>query len=249
MRRDWLIVTGLWAVLTVIGEYIVLNWSMLPEGYAREAEVVNEAYVLLLAYAVPVFTFMLSMMGYSAYKFRSKGQPTEDGPPLKASRMVVTSWLAVTSALAFTVLVNPGFVGLSDIRGEPTADMVIEVDSMRWEWDITYENGATTREELVLPVDTRIRFDVTSVDIVHSFWIPGFGVKIDAVPGRTTQLYVTTERTGDFESDSDLRVQCAELCGSGHHKMAVPVRVVEEAEYEAWLAELGADEAASGEGS
>lgn len=249
MKRDWQIVAVTWAVLTALFEYVVFNWSMLPEGYARESEVVNEAYVLLLALAVPVFTFMLSMLGYSAIRFRGNGDEVEDGPPMTGSRRVISTWLAITSGLTLFVLINPGFVGLADIRGESSADMVVAVEGQRWTWNATYGNGAVSTEELVVPVETRIRFDVTSIDVLHSFWVPGFGVKIDAVPGRTTELFITTERVGDYADDEKLRVQCAELCGLGHADMAMPVRVVEEAEFEAWLNELSTIEAASGDGS
>ena len=102
--------------------------------------------------------------------------------------------------------------------------------------------------ELVVPVDTRIRFDVTSIDVLHSFWVPAFGMKIDAVPGRTTEMFVTTERTGDYADDSTLRAQCAELCGLSHAEMAMPVRVVERAEFDAWVDGLSIDESASGGG-
>ncbi len=249
MRRDWLIVVVIWAALTAIMEYVIFTWSMLPEGYAREAEIVNEAYVLLLAMGAPVFGFMLAMLGYSAVRFRGTGDPTEDGPPMAGSRRVIGAWLAITSALTLAVLINPGFVGLADIRGTSSADMVVEMEGQRWTWKATYENGAVSNDELVLPVHSRIRFDVTSTDVLHSFWIPGFAMKIDAVPGRTTEMFVTTERLGDYADDFNVRVQCAELCGLSHGDMAMPVRVVEQAEFDAWLAELSTTEAASGDGS
>jgi len=247
VRRDWIVVTVLWSVLTVIGELAIFTWSMVPEGYAREAEVVNDAFLLLLAFSVPVAAFVMTMVGYSVVMFRSKGEPTEDGPPMKGEPAVITAWLIITTLLVFTVLVNPGFVGLSDIRGDADADVVIGIQSQRWTWEATYENGVVSGDELVLPVDTRIRFDITATDVLHSFWIPAFAVKIDAVPGRTTELLVTPERLGDADSDPNVRVQCAELCGSGHAAMSMPVRIVEQDEYEQWLD--GLLEAAAGEGS
>jgi len=249
VRRDGLIVVAIWAVLTAIGEFAVVTWSMLPEGYAREADVVNEAYLLLLILAVPVFTFMLSMLGYSAVRFRSAGQPHDDGPPIHGSPKVVAAWLAITGGLTLGVVINPGFVGLADIRGSSSADMVVEVEGQRWIWKATYENGGLAEDELVVPIDTRIRFDVTSADVVHSFWIPAFGMKIDAVPGRTTEMFVTTERVGSFAEDGNLRAQCAELCGLSHSQMAMPVRVVERAEFEVWLENLPRDETGTEEGA
>ena len=76
MRREWLVVGAIWAALTAAGEYAVSTWSMLPDGYSRESEVVNEAYVLLLALAVPVFSFVVAMLSYSIIAFRSSGQPS-----------------------------------------------------------------------------------------------------------------------------------------------------------------------------
>lgn len=253
MRRDWLFVAGIWIVLTAAGEYAAFTWSMLPEGYTREATVVSDAYLLLLAFAVPVFTFTVTMLGYTAVRFRSRGRPAEDGPNLVATPRVVTIWLVVTTGLALTVLIDPGFTGIRELRGDPSADMVVDVVGQRWSWQITYDNGAATGlepgDEMVVPVDTRIRFDVTATDVIHSFWIPAFGLKIDAVPGRTTEMFVTTERTGDNATDAKLRVQCAELCGLGHAEMALPVRIVDRAEFETWVRDLQSDQPITEEGA
>jgi len=97
----------------------------------------------------------------------------------------------------------------------------------------------TSYGEIVLPVDRRVRFEVTSTDVVHSFWVPAFRMKVDAVPGLTTTVYITPNRTGSLADDNGFRLQCAELCGFGHYVMGVPVRVVEQGEFEAWIAQQG----------
>ncbi|MCP3910807.1 MAG: cytochrome c oxidase subunit II [Actinomycetia bacterium] len=241
-RRDWAWFFGLWALLIAIGLFLVLGIDLLPGQYAREAEVVDEAYILLLLISVPVFALVSAALLTSFLRFRTKvgpDGPTEDGPPIHTNPKLLRGWLAVTSALALGVTINPGFVGLSELRGESEADHVIEVTAQRWSFRFTYENGGTTTQELVLPVDQRVRFEVTAADIVHSFWVPAFRVKIDAVPGRVTELYVTPDREGEYEDDeANIRVQCAELCGIGHSSMAVPVRIVSEEEFEAWVADL-----------
>ena len=240
MKRDAVIVAIIWVALVVAGEVLVFAFTYLPAQFSHEAKVVDDAYILLSALAVPVFAFVIAMVVYSVIRFRAKGDEVEDGAPIKTNRAVVTTWLIITSALAIGILINPGFVGLAEIRGEPSADMVIEVEARRWSWEVAYPNGASITDELVVPVDTRIRFDVTATDILHSFWVPAFRVKIDAVPGRTTQLFMTATRTGTLEDDAGLRLQCAELCGVGHGIMAIPVRVLPEAEFEAWLSGLEA---------
>ncbi len=248
MNRDWLKVGAIWAVLTVIGEFAVVTWRMFPDGYSHEYEIVDEAFVLLMIIATPVFTFMITMLAYSVINFRSSGEPTEDGPHMEGSRSVVTAWLVITGTLAVGILINPGFVGLSDLRGDNSSDMVIEIEGQRWSWKITYDNGVVSSDELVVPVDTRIRFDITATDVLHSFWIPAFGTKIDAVPGRVTELRVTPTRLGTSIDDYNLRIQCAELCGLGHARMAMPVSVVDEAEFDTWVDEMVAAETAAAEG-
>ncbi len=238
MRRDWFIVGGMWVALTVIGEVVVKAYPLLPEGYSAEAKVVDDAFQLLMYLAVPVFAFTVTMIVVSIIRFRHKGRPTEDGPALNASPRLIMTWLAITGALDLAVLINPGFVGLSEIRGSRSADLVVNVAASRWVWAVTYENGAKSDKELVVPVGSRVRFDVTSTDIIHSFWIPAFGEKIDAVPGRTTQIYFTTKRQGSHDGEPQLRVQCAELCGLGHAAMSIPVRVVPKAEYDSYVEQL-----------
>lgn len=242
MRRDLARVGVLWVVLTVLGELLVLNWRIFPVPYAREAEVVDEAFDLLSIMAVPVFAFVFAVLVYAIFAFRSSG-PHEDGPPLRGTGKTIGAWLVITVALALAILINPGFVGLAEVRGESTPDLVIDVTGQRWFWTVTYPNGAEVTSvdgELVVPVDTRIRFDITApaADVVHSFWVPAFRVKKDAVPGRVTRMLVTPLETGSYEDDPNLRVQCAELCGLGHAGMMMKVRVVEPDEFDAYLANL-----------
>lgn len=101
----------------------------------------------------------------------------------------------------------------------------------------------------MLPVNRSVRFEITSLDVLHSFWVPGFLMKIDAVPGRTTLMSLTPTRTGSFQTDPNLRVQCAELCGIAHARMRIPVRVVSDEEFDDWVAEQAGNAAAPSDGA
>ncbi|VAW01093.1 Cytochrome c oxidase polypeptide II [hydrothermal vent metagenome] len=245
MKKDILNATLLWIVLSILGWILVLNWNIFPPALAREARIVDDAFNLLTVLAVPVFTFVVAILIYAAFRFRSPGG-VEDGPPIQDSGRILTAWLIVTIALAGGILINPGFVGMSEVRGEGGADVVIGVTGQRWSWTISYPNGVDVTSytgELVLPVDQRIQFDITSLDpdVIHSFWIPAFRIKKDAVPGRITQMFITPTETGTFAEDPNVRVQCAELCGQGHAQMSMKVRVVEQAEFDAYLDEILAE--------
>jgi cytochrome c oxidase subunit 2 len=240
--REVKLAVGLWIVLTLAGQAIVWVFirGIMPERYAETATIVDDAFLYLTALAVPVFAFVISAVTVSLVRFRSKGEPEDDGPAVHGDRRVFGWWLGITGTLAASLIVFPGLVGLVQLGNQenvPTEDLlVVRVQAARWAWTIDYPAaGVTSGEELVLPVDQPVRFEISSVDIVHSFWIPAFRVKIDAVPGKTTTATLTPERAGSFETDPMMRIQCAELCGLNHSTMAMPVRVLEPAEFDAWL--------------
>jgi cytochrome c oxidase subunit 2 len=232
----------LWLGYTVLMMWAVAQFNWLPAQWAREAEVVDEAMVLLQYLGAPVMALVLAVMTWAIIGWRSNGANRPDGPPQRDNRTVMTTWLIVTSALAIFVVINPGFVGLAEIRGEPSSDYVIEIEGAQFFWKVTYPNGAESFDELVVPSERRVRYDVRSIDVNHSFWIPAFRIKIDAVAGLTTQAFATAEHEGGIDDDVNLRIQCAELCGAGHATMAMPVRVVSDQEFNEYMESLAEGE-------
>lgn len=242
MRKSWLPVGLLWLGYTVLLIALTRYVDILPAEWSEEAHVVDEAFVLLMYLGSPVMAIVLAVMTWGIIGWRSGGADREDGPNQQNNRVLVTTWLVITSALAIGILINPGFVGLAEIRGEPSSDYVIEIQAAQFFWEVTYPNGETALDELVVPAEKRVRYDVTSIDVLHSFWIPAFRVKIDAVPGVPTQVYTTATAEGTPDDDVNLRIQCAELCGAGHASMAMPVRVVSDTEFNEYVESLGGSE-------
>ncbi len=238
-KRDVFIVVALWAAITLAGELLVVLWDIFPLKAAEEAEIVDDAFFILTVLAVPVFAFVAATLLYAVLRFGRRGGSGEDGPPIRGNTRIVGAWIAVTSALTVALIIFPGATGLHELRSrEQHADMVVQVEGVQWFWKFTYpEQNLQTFNELVLPIDRRVRFQVTSADVIHAFWVPAFRVKIDAVPGRTTQVSATPNRVGNFEADHGFRVQCAELCGIGHGVMTARVQVVTAEEFQEWLAQ------------
>jgi cytochrome c oxidase subunit II len=235
VRRSWIPVGILWLAYTVLFIWMSAVFNWFPAEWSTEAEVVDSAMILLQYLGAPVMGLVLAVMTWAAIGWRSSGANRDDGPPQRDSRVVVVTWLIVTTALAIYVVINPGFVGLAEIRGAPNSDYVIGLTGQQFFWKVTYPNGAEALDELVVPSEKRVRYDIQSVDVLHSFWIPAFRIKIDAVPGLVTQAWATAEGEGSREDDVNLRVQCAELCGAGHANMSIPVRVVSEAEFTEYI--------------
>ncbi len=242
MRRDFILAGLLWIVLTVLGEWIVANVSIYPIQAAEEALIIDDAFQLLLILSTPVFTFVVTALIYSVVRFRSKGEPSQDGPPIQSSAYFTIPWLVITSGLAIIVIFNPGLSGIKELTADQNADLVVEVTAEKWQWDYAYPQfgiSIVDADTLVLPVDQRVRFEITSRDIIHSFWIPAFRMKADAVPGLITEFLVTPTLVGSFADDFNMRVQCAELCGTGHPRMRTRLDILEAPEFEAWVAENG----------
>lgn len=246
MSRDLTAAAAIWAIVTVMA--VAATFFLLdpfPTVGAEEAKVVDRAFMALTYMAAPVFGLVVAGLAYSMWRFRSRGEPAEDGPPLHGRGMVPVVWLVATSALAVVVMIYPGLTGLFELRSDQQADLVVDVTGFRWAWSISYpESGVrvvSPADELVLPARRRIEFNVTAPagDVLHSFWIPAFRLKADAVPGATSTLYLTPDRVGTSD-DVAYRLQCAELCGLGHTNMAMRVRVLEPDEFDRWLASRSA---------
>lgn len=238
MKRDIAYAAILWIILTVLAEYAVLTVDYFPIRAAQEAHIIDEAFDLLMILGTPVFTFVTVGLVYAVLRFRSDEDRVEDGPPIYTNRLLTWGWLVVTSALAVYVIFNPGIKGLQDLMADQSEDLVVEVTASQWQWDYAYPQYDVSidgAEELVLPIDRRVKFEITSTDVIHSFWVPAFRMKLDAVPGQVNVMRVTPDRLGTFDEDAAIRVQCAELCGTGHPRMRTGLRVVSVEEFVAWI--------------
>ncbi len=240
MNRDGVIVTILWVAMTAIGEWLAVTARIMPLGAAEQAAVIDEAFTLLLVLAVPVATLVLAFFFYSILRFRAKDGDSEDGPPVRGNNALALVWVLGSLILAVYIIFNPGLKGIRELEASQGADLVIQIEGVQWHWNVRYPDYDLSYDralQIALPVDTRVRFDITSQDVLHSVWIPAFRMKMDAVPGRVTTLYVTPNKVGDFSMDPNLRVQCAELCGTGHPLMRMDVRVLEQDEFQEWIQE------------
>ena len=227
-RRHFLTAAIVWAVLSAIGVVVVLGWQIIPVIASREADIENSAFVLLTAASVPVLMLVVVGLVYSALRFRATDE-TADGPPIHGHTGFQASWLGASLILVLGLFAY-GAIGLVDIRGAQTADFEVQVEAEQWAWHYEYAYGVNSKE-LHIPVDRRVHLIIKSDDVIHSFWVPAFGVKQDAVPGRPTQIYLTATDTGTYPG------MCSELCGLGHTSMTTTVVVSDQAGVDAWLSE------------
>ena len=229
-RRHLLTAGVVWVALSVLGVILVLGMQIIPLIASREAEIEDRAFVLLTAASVPVLMLVVVALAYSALLFRATDE-VADGPPVHGHTGFQAAWIGISLVLVLFLFVY-GAIGLVEIRGAQTADFEVTVNAEQWKWHYEYPTTGVKSDELHIPVDRRVHLTITSIDVIHSFWVPAFGIKQDAVPGRPTNVYMTATHLGTYSG------MCAELCGLGHTGMTTTVVVSDQAALDAWLSQL-----------
>lgn len=154
---------------------------------------------------------------------------------LRRSGMLVAAGGLLLPVLTLVALLVYGtMIGRDVIALGSRSDLVVEVTGKQWQWEFAYLDGegrtqARSTNLLALPVDALVEFRITSEDVIHSFWVPRLGGKMDAIPGRINTLRLSSQQLGI------MRGQCAEFCGLEHAHMAFEVVVQPQEEFEAWL--------------
>ena len=222
---------------------------------ARDTLAIHNEFMLIIT---ALFVVVFAIMIYSMAKHRkSLGHAPAKfaGPAGRLQWFWVLVPFAILLYIDFVLMGIPAYHAVIDMEDTKTrADMVIKVTGLQWKWQYEYpddgikfmSNMTTTPEQiagaapkgehyllevdnpLVLPVGKKVRVLLTATDVIHTWWVPQFGVKRDAIPGFIRETWVKIEQPGIY------RGQCAELCGKGHGFMPVVVHALPEAEYVAW---------------
>jgi cytochrome c oxidase subunit 2 len=174
------------------------------------------------------FSLVVVLMLYSVFVFRRKGDDDSDGPHITGNVPLEITW-TIVPLLIVLGFGTWGASQLNEITAGVPDELVVEITGFQFGWRFDYPEYSVTSTDLYMPVNRQVLLKLTSTDVIHSFWVPEFRIKQDAVPGMWTDLRVTASETGDY------RVRCAEMCGYAHSAMYAPVVVVEPEEFDAWL--------------
>jgi cytochrome c oxidase subunit 2 len=229
---------GIGALASVIGVVIALAIDWFPTPASEKSGEIDTLYDILLIVSVPVFVLVMTVAIYSCIKFRARPGETGDGPPIHGNTKLEIIWVAVPFAIV-SVLAAYAWVVLDRVEAKQKDAVQVRVIAQQFAWHFEYpEEGKFVSNELYLPKDRPVEFDIVTRDVLHSFWVPSFRLKYDAVPGLTTHLNITPNKIGAFP------IVCTELCGAGHSTMRQEAHVVEPAEFDTWLE----DQKSGGEG-
>jgi cytochrome c oxidase subunit 2 len=206
------------------------SWVVAPAS--GNAEIISELFWFTLVLAGVVFVLVEGLLIYSSLRFRRRAPlPFREPIQIHGNTRLEVMWaivpgLILISLFAITVT-RLGTLG--SIPQDPNA-LRITVTGRQFQWEFGYPDaGARSIDDLRVPVGRPVVMEVTSQDIIHSFWVPDLYGKIDANPGRTNRIWFQARNPGTY------RGVCAELCGNAHSQMLFRVEAMPEADFDQWL--------------
>ena len=207
-----------------------------PRAANVEGAAVNNLYGIFLVVAAVVFVVVAGLITWSIIRYRAA--PGDDALPKQFDRnlKLEVTWFAIPQLIVIGLFIASTTV-LGEVNAEaPEPDVTVSVQGYTWGWRFSYEEddvhvagGPEEPVRITLPVDQDITFELTSADVIHSFYVPRFLIKRDMVPGQTNRLDVRITEEGLY------RGACTEFCGLLHDRMRFEIQAVEAAEYEQWI--------------
>jgi len=210
----------------------------LPEGVTTTAPLIDRLFYVVLSVTGVVFVLVEATLLVFLVRYRRR--PGRRAAYTHGNSLVEVVWTVIPALLLLFLTMDSQRVW-SQVRGTPPpADVELEVTAEQFVWNIRYagadgrlhtEDDLTTINQLHLPVQRTVLIHLKSKDVIHSFFVPQFRLKQDAVPGITGRLWVSATTTGNFE------IACAELCGLGHYRMRGFLTIESPEAFQTWLAQ------------
>ena len=199
----------------------------LPEQASTTASAVDSLYNFIMGISVIGFIGLMGAMFYFMWKYRRRSDSDK------------TAYITHNNKLEFLWSFIPMliFVGIAiwgwrvylTLDNPPADAETVYVTGRQWQWSYKYKNGVEIVDDLIVPVGTPIVLDMTSTDVLHSFYVPSFRLKKDVVPGMRTRAWFNANQVGEF------RIFCAEFCGTAHSRMYGYVKVLSKEDYAKWM--------------
>lgn len=203
------------------------NFPLFPEVASTIAARVDALYFFLVAVSLFFFALVCALVLVFAVRYRRRSEA--DRPEeIHGSLSLELLWTIIPFGLSM-VMFGWGAVVYFDMYSPPPESMNIYVVGKQWMWKIQHPEGNREINELHVPVGTPVRLIMTSEDVIHSFYVPAFRIKMDVLPGRYTSVWFEATKPGKYH------LFCAEYCGTKHSEMVGSVYVMEPGEYQEWL--------------
>jgi cytochrome c oxidase subunit 2 len=229
-----MVAVGLIASVLGIALGLAIDWF--PTAASTQAHKIDTFWDVLIIFSVPVFVLVTTVVLFSVRDFRMRpGEEHLDGPPIHGNTRLEVFWTAIP-AMILIGLCTYAYIVLHDVEKAPASgiERQIGVHGQQFAWTFNYNEGGKkfASTQLFVPEGQSVKFNITTEDVLHDFWVPAWRMKIDAVPGITTHLRITPSKLGTWP------VVCAELCGLGHAFMRSSAHVLTKPQFAAWVKKM-----------
>ena len=201
----------------------------LPRQGSTIAPQLDTLFMAITYLSIVLFVIVTGLALYFAYRYRRRS-PDDITPHMTHNNAIEIIW-TVIPLLIVIGLFFWGFHGFMTAQVAPAESMEIVVSAKKWQWEFEYPDGMRSLNELHVPVNRPVRLIMGSQDVLHSFFVPEFRIKMDVVPGRFTEAWFEATEAGTYQ------LFCTEYCGKGHSDMLAKVVVETPSGYERWLKE------------
>jgi cytochrome c oxidase subunit 2 len=241
-------------VSAAVMSVFLLQFNWFGEAASTQRGPIDTLFDVMIVLSCLMFSIVLVMFVYAIWKFRAKPGDESDGKPIHGNTKLEIAWTVIPTII---VLFGAGYswAVLDDIEAKASDRMPLNVEAQQFEWTFQYPekmigtgSSATpvTTHELHVPVNRQLDITLTALDVLHSFWVPEWGIKRDAVPandpsneGIDNEFVVTPDKEGTYS------LVCTELCGTGHATMRATVVVESQQEFDQWLNQQAQEQSGS----
>ncbi|SDP63060.1 cytochrome c oxidase subunit II [Desulforhopalus singaporensis] len=189
---------------------------------------VDQAFWYIIGFSLFLLTGITVVMVYFVIRYRRSIHPVSSDIRDNYGLEIVWTVIPTLIALSMFYIGWKSYVGL---RTVPDDAMEVEVLAQKYSWIFVYDNDKETENELVVPLGRAVRLNVTSLDVLHSFYLPAFRIKVDAVRGMDTYAWFRADELGEYD------IECTEYCGVSHSAMVATLRIVPQEEFDGWVEE------------
>jgi cytochrome c oxidase subunit 2 len=186
---------------------------------------VDTAFIFIFGISIAILILITAAAVFFLFRYHHRKHP--EAAEIEGNVLAETIWTVIPTLIVLAMFYY-GWMGYKGLRDVPEGAMEINVTARMWSWKFTYPDGKTSAE-LYVPENTPVKLNMTSVDVIHSFYVPAFRIKMDTVPGMSTYVWFNSGKEAQYE------ILCAEYCGVRHAFMLSKVNVLPQNQYEEWL--------------
>lgn len=191
---------------------------------------IDRAFWYIFIVSAVLLTGITLTMIYFVIRYRRSRHPYP--ADIKGNWKLEVLWTVIPTIIALSMFVV-GWKSFTGLRTVPAGSVQVQVLAQMFTWIFVYNNDKESENLLVVPEHTPIKLNIESLDVIHSFYLPAFRVKVDAVKKFPTYVWFRTKDPGEFD------IMCSEYCGIDHSKMLAKLKVVSRKDYDDWLAQEG----------